>query len=1357
MKRTLFLLHALCLSCMTPALPQDSQGYSFMHINSETGLSQSNVKAIIQDSYGFMWFGTKNGLNRYDGQRVVRFDCYDHARRRGNQNISALFEDDRRILWIGTDEGVFRYDPAADVFTFLDARTDKGETITSWISTILEDAKGDIWICAPSQGIFRYDEKRLHRYSDFPDGSYPHNICICDNGDIYAVSWYTGLLKYDARGRRFVQIKEDAGGRPLLDLEINTLSQQGDRLVMSIQNGDLKKYDFRRNKLEDVTLQSLRHTFTRFATVYGDEIYAGTYDGLYVINEKARSVRHFGQDLLNPSGLADNIVYSAYRDREGGLWVGTMYSGVNYLLNNTFAFRKYLPGYRENSLSSKRIRELAEDGRGNLWIGTEDAGINVMSLASHEVRRYPLPQANFNTHVTIVVGAYGDNVYCSLYKDGLVVVDGQGKSTFYNYNELHVGSGGCSIYALYMDREGTLWAGSDFGVFYAPKGTFRFTALPELKGQWVFDILQEKNGTFWFATMGEGVWKYDPRNNAFKHYTNKDGASGRAGSNPVSSNSVSSLMQDSKGNVWLSTDRGGLCRYNPKGDDFTRFSVEEGMPDDVAYKVLEDDYGYLWFGTNRGLVRFKPETKEIRVFTVHDGLCGNQFNYKSAVKGSDGNFYFGSIEGLVSFNPNVRERTAPVPPIYVTRFSIFNEEVTVHTPGSLLKQSIIGTDKIVLPYNQANISFDIALLSYSTSQTNEYFYRLEPVDKQWIRKEAGNSISYANLAPGKYALHLRATTNEGAPGNARYATRSLSIVILPPWYASTWAYIIYAILGSCAFCGGFYWYWRHKNKQISEQQKLFEMEKEKELNQNKVEFFTKIAHEIRTPLTLINGPLEIIQEMHIQDEKLNKNLNVMATNTKRLLDLASQLLDFQKMGSNKLTLNYEVVNISELLQETVNRFEPTFTHLHKELKVEKPGNDIIARVDKEGITKILSNLLNNALKYGDRHVSVKLGDRDGSFSVSVCSDGARIPEEKAEQIFEPFFQEAGKKEERQGVGIGLALARSLALLHKGTLMLDTSQPGNTFVLTVPLNTEDMTEDGDKSFGKDDFPLAETTSAEECAEGNVILIVEDEESIRDFMKERLSPLFIVETASSGREALDILRKEHIDLVISDVMMPGMNGYELCAAIKSDISLCHVPVMFLTAKNDMDSKIKGLKAGAEAYIEKPFSYDYLKAQLLSLLDNRQKEREAFSKRPFFPMRNMQMSREDEEFMGKVIEVINANLEDETFNVERMAEDLCLSRSSLLRKIKTLFNLSPIDFIRLIRLKKAAELIQEGKYRVGEICYMVGFSSHSYFSKLFSKQFGMTPKDFEKQISNTRSKVRNSQEINIEDLIQGNKTDP
>ncbi len=1338
----LFSLHVL----------SNVQSRFFVHINGENGLSQSNIKAIIQDSYGFMWFGTKNGLNRYDGQRILQFNCYDHVLKCGNNNISSLYEDEEHTLWIGTDEGVYLYNPTTDIFTFLNALTEQKESINTWISKISEDSNGDIWICAPKQGVFKYTKGKLYSHA-IQGNRLPHDFCICPNGDIYAVSWYTGILKYNPQTQTFVQITQDSTGKSLLGLEVNTLSLQHDYIIMSVQNGDLKKYNTRKNLLTDITLQSFKNTFTRFATVYGDEIYAGTHDGLYILNEKKGTVEHFKQNLLNPSTLSDDIICTIYKDNEDGLWLGTMFGGVNYQPKNTLVFQKHLHDTEKKTLSSCRIREITEDIKGNLWIGTENAGLSFMPLHTHQLKHIPITGSKPNNQTTVTVSSDGENVYCSMFKDGMVVIDSKGHSKFYHDHELNISSG-CSLYALYTDKEGTLWAGSDNGVFYTQKGNYKFTALPQMQGQWVFDILQDTNGTFWFATMGNGVWRYDPATQEIRQYTNSENEDG----NTISSNSVSSIMQDSKGNIWFSTDRGGLCRYEISKDRFTRFSIQEGMPDDIAYKVLEDDHGYLWFGTNRGLVRFKPDNKDISVFTVNDGLSSNEFNYKSAFKGSDGNFYFGTIEGLISFNPNFQEEENSIPPLYITRFSIYNEEMTVHKPNSPLKQSILNTQEITLPYNQANINFDIAMLSYSTAQTNKYYYKLEPIDKQWIRTNSENNISYANLPPGSYELHLRATPKNGVSANdIKYATRKLSITVLPPWWRSTWAYCIYIILAICAYTLWFHWYRKHKHKQFKEQQRLFESEKEKELNQNKIDFFTEIAHEIRTPLTLINGPLEIIQEMNIQDAKLAKNLNVIAKNTKRLLNLASQLLDFQKMGANKMALNLETVNVSELLQETVNRFEPTYTLQHKELQIEQIHLNVMAKIDKEAITKILSNLLNNGLKYGQHLITVNLSKSESFFSVSVSSDGEKIAKERAEQIFEPFFQSVEKRYEKQGVGIGLTLARSLALLHKGSLMLDTTQPNNTFVLTIPLNLSEEEANLDEPMIQTNLPLNETTSSEEYTKGTTILLVEDESNILAFMKERLQESFIVETALNGKIALDILHKEHVDIVISDVMMPEMDGYELCKEIKSDINLSHIPIIFLTAKNDIESKIKGLQIGAEAYIEKPFSFDFLEAQIRSLLQNRQKERKAFSKRPFFPIQNMQMSKEDEEFMQKVLDTINVNLRDETFNVERMADELCMSRSSLLRKIKTLFNMSPIDFIRLIRLKRSAELIQEGKYRVGEICYMVGFSSHSYFSKLFFKQFGMTPKDFEKQVASTRNKIRNSSDINIVDLIQGNKQNP
>ena len=541
---------------------------------------------------------------------------------------------------------------------------------------------------------------------------------------------------------------------------------------------------------------------------------------------------------------------------------------------------------------------------------------------------------------------------------------------------------------------------------------------------------------------------------------------------------------------------------------------------------------------------------------------------------------------------------------------------------------------------------------------------------------------------------------------------------------------------------------------MEERQKLFEIEKEKELYESKVDFFTEIAHEVRTPLTLINGPLEAIQEENLPESKKKKYINVIVQNTKRLLELTGQLLDFQKIGANKLSMKFESVDITALLKGIVARFEVTFNLNNKELVLKLTEEEIWAAVDKEAITKIVSNLLNNALKYAWQHIQVELEKDDLYFTIRVISDGNKIPEEASQYIFEPFYQMEKKEAPKNGVGIGLSLARSLASLHKGTLTLDTTrEKDNVFILTIPLNKEGISLENSKAVQKDIVELDEETSVETDMHGYTLLLVEDNESMLAFISERLCECFTVETAKNGAEAIEILRSSHVDLIISDIMMPVMNGYQLCKEIKSDLELSHIPVIFLTAKNDIDSKINGLKYGAEAYVEKPFSFGYLKEQILSLLNNRRREREAFSKRPFFSVDNMQMNKADEEFMNKVIRIIEENITDDNFGVEKMADILCMSRSSLLRKIKTIFNLSPLDFIRLIRLKKAAEYIQEGKYRIGDICYMVGINSPSYFSKLFLKQFGMTPKDFEKQYQSGKQTIipqdiRNTDTINDAD---------
>ncbi|MDR2764991.1 MAG: response regulator [Tannerella sp.] len=1317
------LLTLLCLSLPPNVAGKEAGNYYFSHITGENGLSQSNVKTILQDSYGFMWFGTKNGLNRYDGTSIKILRCEDPVLGKGNNNISALFEDDDRKLWVGTDKGVYLYDPVLEAFHAMDVATAEGKQMTNWVSDIRSDEAGNIWIVIPDEGVFRYHAGKLYQY-DVTDGNhyaseYPECMCVTASGEVWIGTFGAGLYEYDPAADTFRQHLADRHGNTFKNDHIFSICEYGSDLVVAAHEGQLKKYHRAKQEIRVVDAPEVHYSVLRAVACFDGELWVGTQAGLFIINEEKGKVTHLKEDLMHPYSLSDKTVYTIYRDREGGIWLGTVFGGVNYLPSRRMVFEKYMPSAFGCALSSKRIRELAEDAYGHIWITTDDGGMNVLDTKTGHIAPLAYAAGRKDRQNTLAIAVIGQQVWFGTFKQGIDVISlPSGSHREYPGTALNLEES--SVYAMLEDRAGRVWLGTGRGLYVAPPGEMRFERVTQTGHEWIFHLMEDSDGQLWIATMGNGVYKYNPGDGSYLHYAYHAGDS-----TGLSSSSVSDIMQDSRGRIWFSTDRGGLCLYDKEKDRFTTYSVADGLPDDMVYRVLEDGQHYLWFGTNRGLVKFHPDTRETRVYTKSDGLPENQFNYKSALKAGNGKFYFGSIGGLIAFDPEQEGRMDFTPPVYITKMRIYNSEITVHSEDSPLERSIIHTDLIVLPYHRSNISFDFVALSYDSPSATQYQYKMEGLDREWITAASNRNITYSKLPPGNYRFVVQATNRDASWTDAR---RSLAITILPPWWLSLTAFVVYTLLAIGLIAGWLYWYGKRQQKRMLEAQKLFEIEKEKELYSSKIAFFTEIAHEVRTPLTLINGPLENLLEMNLQDRKVIKNLQVIAQNTKRLLELTRQLLDFRKVGANKFLLDFMMLNVARLLHEIVDRFEPTIHQKGKTLTLHMPEEDITAAVDKEAFTKIVSNLLNNALKYAAHHIEVRLTKESTSFSISVSSDGDRIPEELSARIFEPFFR-INRSGETSGAGIGLPLARSLSELHQGRLYLDPHSRVNTFILTLPLNQEKVIhlEDGVR---QNEYIAEETWQPVSGIDRQTVLLVEDSESLSTFMVEKLQESFVVEVAGNGVEALEILKNKHVDIVISDVMMPRMGGFELCRAIKSDVELSHIPFIFLTAKNDLDSKINGLKTGAEAYVEKPFSFNYLYTQIVTLLTNRRKEREAFAKRPFFPVHNMHMNRADEEFMDRIIGVIHGNLSDGNFKVEHLAEILCMSRSSLLRKIKALTNLSPVDFIRLIRLKKAAELILEGKYRMGEICDQVGIHSPSYFSKLFLQQFGMTPKDFANQ---------------------------
>lgn len=1313
--RKLCHLVALCLFLQLNTLPAAGVlHYGFRQIGSDEGLSASYVKAVAQDSNGFIWIGTKNGLDRYDGVSIKSFNCHDEKAGTGNNNIGSIYVADDNLIWLGTDRGVYVFDPVTESFSFINLSSPEGVRMEDWVMYISGDGNGNVWILIPNQGIFRHSDGKLKYYSvtnhHGDKEKLPLSCVVTKQGNVFVGTNMQGLFYYDPHSDTFRKMNNERGDFDILNYVTSSyLDELPDgRLCIISHNGHIFTADPTERTVNKLLFSRDGKFFPYSLKCVGNEIWVGTSEGVFILSASDNSEHEISRRTMGSHSLSDNTVSCIFVDRDNNVWAGTMFGGVNLIQRFGLVFERYRADSSERGLSSNRVRGMAVDNSGNIWIGTEEAGLNVLNPKTGTVDH--LWQSGQNNKITLCVKTFSNNVYagfgrsgCAVFKNG-EYLETLGTSLLQSGND---------VYSVLEDSRGNLWMAAAWGLYRRDNGSSQFRKIEDLGDSWILDILEDTTGKIWFASMGDAIWSFNPVSGKFRHYPYDD-----AHKNGLRTNSISNVFEDSRGTIWFSTDRGGLVRFNPKTDSFITYGIPEGMPDDTSYKIVEDGAGNLWFGTNKGLVRFNPDNEEIKVYSK--GL--KQFNYNAAVKSADGRMYLGGIDGVITFNPDLDIRSRKETPIFFTDFRMSG------TDGSeSLPYSIVYTDRIELGPDDGNFSLSIGSPEFTSIGKEEFLYRLLPVNKEWSAVSDPSNLSFAGLQPGKYSLEVkRAGIGDGL-------VKMLEIDIRPPWYSTWWAFCIYGIILGFAAALLAVYYRRRQLAKLEEKEGIFTIEKEKELYKKKMQFFTEIAHEIRTPLTLIGTPLEAIEDIGVKDNRIQKYLKVIRQNTSRLLDLTGQILDFQKMESESHPLKFEVVEINKLVSEIIERFEMTMSNRNKELTVDIPDTRILANVDKDAVIKILSNLFNNAMKYSERKIEIRLSATDSEFEVTVKSDGEKISGENRYRIFEPFFQaEATKKTDNGGVGIGLPLCRTLARLHDGTIeLVDDNEPScNTFRFALPLNVDLPETDSQVDPVMSEYVLDEESPMSNDNLSYSILLVDDNDEMREFLCDQLSQYFIVETASNGNEALEKMKDAHFDLIVTDIMMPEMDGYELCRQIKADSNHSPVPVVFLTAKNDLESKVKALECGGESYIEKPFSIKYFRQQIKSLLDNRRHERKAFLNKPFFSVDNMKLNKADEEFMSKVIKIINENIDNEEFKVESMADILCMSRSSLLRKIKTLFNLSPIELIRVIRLKKAAELIQDGKYRIGDICFMVGINSQSYFTRLFFKQFGITPKSFEKK---------------------------
>ncbi len=1028
------------------------QSYYFRHYQVENGLSNNATICSLQDKKGFLWFGTKDGLNRFDGYSFKIFrNSSDDTCSIGSNFIHCLYEDSNGILWAGTENGLYRYDAITESFAFL-----KGSA-NAPIRDIRMDAKGNLWFIAGfTLTKFNEQKKQLEQYDEaryFEATS----ICTTADGTVW-VSTTIGLLeKFDSFKNSFISYDVFVHSPLTVSKWIERIyaATQG-KILIGTSNQGAKIFDTKTNFYKDILTYNENKTkiFVRnFVEISDHEFWIATESGIFIYNTNTSHAINLQKQYNDPYSISDNAVYCFVKDKEGSIWAGTYFGGINYYPKQHTAFKKYFPRLDENSLSGNVVREIHQDNTGNLWIGTEDAGLNKLDTGTKLFTHFEPGGDKKNISSTNIHGLLvtGNEVWIGTFENGLDVLNIKTGEVDQHYLS---GAGNRSmksnfIYCIAQMNSGEIMLGTTQGAYLFNRSSNDFSLLPGMPvNNWYTGILKDEQGIIWASTYGNGV-------NYFNTTTQTSGnlRFDKTSKNSLCSDRVNSMFEDSKKNLWFATE-GGLCRLNRAGFNFKRYTTQNGLPSDFILSILEDEKNNLWLSTSRGLVCFNPVTEQTITYSRVNGILNDQFNFNSAYKDQQGKMYFGSVKGMISFNPTEFITDSFVPPVYITGFQIFNKELSIAKNGSPLTKSIINTSKIVLDYNQSTFSIDFASLSYTAPEMSEYSYQMQGLDNNWVYLKTNRKVYFTELSPGTYIFKVKASNSSGVLNKNE---TTLTIQILPPWWATSWAYLGYVIAALLII----YYLLRNYHNRTEEKNKrkieALESAKEKEIFQAKIEFFTNVAHEIRTPLTLIKGPLEKVIRNTTDLPVIKDSLKIMERNTNRLIDLSNQLLDFRQTEIKGFSLTCVKADITELVEDTFLNFKPLAEQKNLGFYIDIPAIKLFAWVDIEAFNKILTNLFSNAVKYAESKVFVSLLPFDkeaGYFTIEIKNDGYLVPFEMKEKIFEPFFRlEATAKQ--KGTGIGLALSRSLVQLHKG--VLDIKQPENSlnvFYLTMPVNQED---------------------------------------------------------------------------------------------------------------------------------------------------------------------------------------------------------------------------------------------------------------------------------------------------------------
>jgi ligand-binding sensor domain-containing protein/signal transduction histidine kinase/DNA-binding response OmpR family regulator len=1364
------LLHCICLfTWLSIATAQD--GINFTALTTKDGLSSNNINAILKDRYGFMWFATDDGLDRFDGAKfkVYRNKPTDSTSLQANEILS-VHEDKDGNLWVGTSSGSLSlYNRKRDAFVNFPAKPMEGAIRNNVIMSLCSDVQGKLWI-GHFDGINIMD-KKTQRVSDFTPGSSSRFTKTCtalfeDSKHRMWIGTPQGLFLYIKETNSLTSFFNSANDPASLssnhvlaiseDKDGNLWVGTNDGLNMLARNGK----EFIRFKHAEGNRQTLNSNYIYSIAVDDtNKLWIGTSKGLNILETKTKTITGYNFDPRNTNGLSSNSIRCVYLAKEGICWIGTFLGGISKYDKNLNLFNLVQSNpFDKQGLNAPIVTSFAETKEGHVFVGTDGGGLSLFDSKTKLFQQINIksrrPGSKQLSIITLTM-AGNDQLLIGTFGDGYFIYDqfsGKYEQLLKGKNTTDINSN--HIYCIKEDRKGNKWVGTNGnGIFVLNKDNkvlFKMTPHPILFNDinlpingYIRDIVEAKNGDMWIATHGGGIAVYNPSSGKFKIYTTEN--------SKLPNDKVLTLLEDRQGNIWAGTFGGGLGLFNRKTSEFISYSEKDGLNNNNIYKIIEDSNGFLWISTNKGLSSFDAVTRKISNYSYHNGIQHNIFILGSGLRLKNGDLFFGGHEGFNYFNPSNLKKNNTVPPVIFTDLKISNQSVVPSDDGPI-QENIITANKINLDYKQ-NFALTFVGLNYTAPEQNQYEYKLEGFDKDWINIGNASTVSYTNISPGNYVFRVRASNNNGV-WNAQGT--SIKINVHPPFWRTIYAYILYTLI----IVGGLI-YFRHRGiekirrKYILEQESFHaeqerkEAERIHELDQLKLKFLTNLSHEFRTPISLILGPVDSL----IAQEKNNAfqvQLNMIKRNGKRLLNLVNQLLDFRKMEEQELKLQTKEGELIFFLKEVFD----SFLDLSERKKINFSFSSNVEKFytvfDHDKTERILFNLLSNAFKFtlegGTIRFEIEKHESNNTntstlISMKVHDTGIGIPYDKQEVIFERFFQNTTAASIlNQGSGIGLSITKEFVRMHGGTIAVESEpEKGSTFIIKIPY-TELVEPSQIKEQQKESLyiePAAEIIEPEEeiveealANDGSIIpsiLLVEDNDDFRFYLKENLRLKYKVIEATNGLEGWQKALAVHPSLIVSDISMPHMDGNELCNKIKADKRTSHIPVILLTALTEEKNQIKGLKTGASDYITKPFNFEVLNAKIKNLLALNDSLKNTYSKRIEVLTPKVEVESSTDKLIQKIVFYIEDNLTDTQLSVETLSRHVGMSRSTLYSKLLELTGQTPVEFIRSVKLDKAAQLLEKSELTIAEVAYSVGFSTPNYFAKSFKAKFNLLPSEY------------------------------